>query len=316
MKHKYTIDMLLDKVNEKLLDYAGKEINIRQLRSDISYMRDSAAYNAPIKAYRLYGNKCYYRYSDERFSIRKTPLSVNDVNNLKSTIEMLSKYRGIPANAWLEQVISNLEHQFGLKSDKEDLISFGQNENLKGLEFLSDAIDYTLNHQPVDILYQPFHGDEIKMTLHPYYLKQYNNRWFLLGYSKHREGLTNAPLDRMLYIYPSDEPFIENTQYDFSTYFDDVIGVTIPDDSVKKERILLQFTPNRFPYVVTKPIHKSQKTIDEDNCIIELQLRRNRELDQLILSFSPDVTVLQPQWYREEIIKKIQQNLEKYKSMY
>lgn len=55
------------------------------------------------------------------------------MQNLRATIEMLSKYRGLPSNGWLEEVISNLELRFGVKSDAENLVSFGQNEQLKVL---------------------------------------------------------------------------------------------------------------------------------------------------------------------------------------
>lgn len=68
-------------------------------------------------------------------------------------IEMLSKYRGVTSNAWLEDVISNLEFRFGVKSDRENLISFQRNSCLKGLEYLSTLIDATINHQPLEVSY-------------------------------------------------------------------------------------------------------------------------------------------------------------------
>ena len=122
--HKYTIDELIDKVNDRLEDMYGLEVGVRQIREDIKYMRDRVSYNAPIKAYPLEGKKCYYRYTDPDFSIFKNELSVEDVNKLRSTIDMLSRYRGLPANSWLEEVISNLEYRFGIKPNSENLVSF------------------------------------------------------------------------------------------------------------------------------------------------------------------------------------------------
>lgn len=311
-KHKYDIDELLEIVNDYLNDFSGQTINVRQLREDIRFMRDPAAYNAPIKAYPLEGNKCYYRYEEEGFSIFKNELTLEDTQNLSATIEMLKKYRGIPANAWLEEIISNLELRFGLKSDSEDLISFGQNEQLKGLEFLSDIIDYTLNHQTIVVFYRTFKGKELEMTIHPYYVKQYNGRWFLFGLDNNHNKIATVSLDRIQCIYHSDIPFKKNESIDFTTYFDDIVGVTIPSEDVQKEKYVLQFSLDRFPYIETKPIHPTQKTIDSENGIIELKLRRNREFDQIILSFIPDVTVLQPEWYKQLIIEKIQENLKNY----
>ena len=279
---RYTIDDLLEEVNKHLYDISGITVSKRLILDDIKYMRERLSHNAPIVAYNYEGKKCYYRYSNPDFHIYNNELSVTDINKLQSVIDMLARFRGTATNVWLEEVISNLEYRFGLKSNAEHLVSFELNEQLKGVEHLADIIDATINHQTLEIVYLTFKGKEITMTIHPYYVKQYNGRWFL---------------------------------YDFSTYFDDVMGATIPNDNVKKETIGLRFSANRFPYVVSKPIHKSQKVVDEDNCVVEIQVRPTRELTQQLFSFIPDVEVLYPEWYRCQIMEKIEENLKKYSSM-
>ena len=143
--HYYDIDELLDKVNEAFLDIYGKTVSLRQIRADIAYMRDRVSYNAPIVARSINGKRCYYTYEDPHFSIFSSELSVEEAKNLLSTIDMLGRYRS-PKNAWLEEVISSLELRFGIKANREKLVSFEQNEQLKGIEFLSDLIDAVLNH--------------------------------------------------------------------------------------------------------------------------------------------------------------------------
>ena len=98
---RYEIEDLVDKVNDALLDMYGKTVSLRQIRADITYMRDRVSYNAPIVA-------CYYTYEDPDFTIFSNELSVEEVKNLLSTIDMLGRYRS-PKNAWLEEVISSLE---------------------------------------------------------------------------------------------------------------------------------------------------------------------------------------------------------------
>ena len=115
--HKYTIDDLIDKVNEVLMDISGSQVSIRQIREDIKYMKDRVTYNAPIEAYPYEGRKCYYRYSDKNFSIFNNELSTEEVTSLRSTIDILSRFRGIPTNAWLEDVISTITN---LAADMED----------------------------------------------------------------------------------------------------------------------------------------------------------------------------------------------------
>lgn len=304
---KYEISDLLDKVNDALMDLYGTEVSIRQIRDDIKYMRDRVTYNAPIKAYQYDGKKCYYRYEDRDFSIFKNELSTEEVVKLRSTIDMLSRYRGIPANAWLEEVISNLEYRFGVKANNENVVAFEQNEQLKGIEFLSEIIDSTVAHQPLLILYRTFSGKEKESVLHPYHVKQFNNRWFLFGLEEtsHGNRIANRPLDRIVKFSRANVAFIPNTSVDFNTYFNDIIGVTIPDEKVHVEDVVLKFDKDRFPYIVSKPIHHSQTVLDEENHILQIKVRPNKELEAQLLSFGPQVEILKPLWLRDYFTEKI-----------
>lgn len=314
--HYYDIEELVDKVNEAFLDMYGKSVSLRQIRADISYMKDWAAYDAPIEAIPYDGKKCYYRYSNPDFSIFNSDLSNEEVVKLRSTIEMLGRFRGIPGNAWLEEVISNLEYRFGVKANKGDYVAFDQNKQLKGLEYLSTIIDATVNHQPLLLEYRSYKGNEKTVTIHPYHVKEFNNRWFLFGLeqSAHGDRIANRALDRIVKLSLSDAPFIPNTTINFKTFFDDVIGVTVPENT-EVEHIVLKFEKDRFPYIVSKPIHQSQKIISEDECILQIDVRPNNELTSRIFSFLPDVEVLEPAWYRDEIKEKIIFNIQKYTSV-
>ena len=307
-KHKrYSFDNLIECVSDKL----GYNISPRQIREDIANLR-MGPYYAPIVATQYDGKKCYYHYSDYDFSIFKNELTTEEVGNLRSTIDMLSRYRGLPANAWLEEVISNLEYRFGVKANSENLISFEQNDMLKGLEHLSGLIDATINHQTIELSYQSYGKDKRLILVYPYYIKQYNGRWFLFGRNDARKRIESYALDRIEDYDLSDKPFVKNVEIDFSTFFDDVIGVSVPyDESVATEEIVLRFSEKRFPYVASKPIHHTQM-VKEEPCTISIRVKPNKELYQQIFSFIPDVEVISPEWLRNEIRDKIQENLNLY----
>lgn len=312
-KHKYTIKDLIDKVNDAIYDLTGTDISVRQIRADIKYMRDRVTFDAPIKAYPMaVGKEHYYRYEDPNFTIYNNEMSIEEVNNLRSTIQMLGRYRGTPATAWLEEVISNLEYRFGIKANAENLISFEQNDKLQGLEHLSGIIDATVNHQPLKLQYRTFKGHEFETICHPYYVKQYNNRWFLLGRNEKYGTIGNYALDRIVSFRNVDILFCKNTQINFDTYFNDVIGETVPKADI--ETIVLRFSENRFPYVVSKPLHHSQ-VVNKEQRTVTITVKPNNELNQLIFSFIPDVEVLSPQSLRDTIKGKIEENLKKYLSV-
>jgi predicted DNA-binding transcriptional regulator YafY len=310
---RYTIDDLVDAVNDALYDMYGTEVGVRQIRDDIKYMRDRVSYNAPIEAVPFDGKKCYYHYSDPNFSIFNNELTAEEVTKLTSTIDMLGRYRG-GSNRWLEEVISSLELRFGIKANTENIVSFEHNDQLRGLEFLSELIDSAIYHQPLNLLYRTYQGKENNVVIHPYHVKQYNNRWFLFGLEQTPMGnrIANRPLDRIVKFSKSDVAFIPNTTIDFTKFFDDVIGVTIPDESVKKETIVLKYDSFRFPYVVSKPIHHSQKVLSEEDCTIQIEVRPNKELESVLFSYFPHVEILEPSSLREEIKEEIIDNLKKY----
>jgi predicted DNA-binding transcriptional regulator YafY len=93
-----------------------------------------------------------------------------------------------------------------------------------------------------------------------------------------------------------DEPFIENTRYDFSEYFEDIIGINRGKDN-QHEKNTLWFAPGKAPYIQTKPIHGSQKVKknDKDGLVITIEVIVNYELKSLLLSFGNEVKVLSPE---------------------
>ena len=310
---KYTIDELLEKVNLSLLDLSGTEVGMRQIRDDIKYMRDRTTYDAPIVAYALCGKKCYYRYADPDFSIFNNVLDAEDIQVLGNTIDMLSKYRGLPANRWLEEIISSLEIRFGIKRHAENLISFDYNDRLKGLEYLSFIIDATINHQTLNIDYVSADGLFSTHVLHPYYVKQYNNRWFLFGMDNAEEIIKNLALDRIKKIEKSGCLFRKNEIVDFNSYFENVIGVSVPYAPYPElMEIQLKFSSRRFKYVTSKPLHKSQKVINDADCVVSIKVFYTQELEQQIFSFGPDVEVISPLWLREQFIQRIKDCLKIY----
>jgi predicted DNA-binding transcriptional regulator YafY len=315
-KRKYEIQDLVDAVNEVLYDMYGSEVSVRQIRDDIKYMRDRITYNAPIEAVPYDGKKCYYRYEDKNFSIFNNELSTEEVTTLRSTIEMLSRFRDGSRNAWLEEVISNLEFRFGIKTNREHIVSFEQNEQLRGLNFLGELIDAAIHHQPLRILYRSYYGVEHNTIVHPYHLKQFNNRWFLLGLEETDKGtrLSNKALDRIIKFSRANVSFIPNTEINFATYFKDIVGVTVPKEHPIAEKVILKFDKARFPYIVSKPIHPSQEVIDEEKQILQITVRPNKELESLLFSYGPQVEVLEPQWLREQIEEKISETLKIYLS--
>lgn len=315
-RHRYYIEDLIEKCEEALVYYNGiGGVSRRQIFEDIKYMESDTGWSIPLERIQD-GKKVYYRYEDPKFTINEQPLTDEEAQQLRTAIVTISRFRGLPSNEWMEEVISNLEWRFNLKgNDNGNIIGFEQNNKLKGLVFLNTILDATSNHQTLRICYHNYKygGREINLILYPYYVKQYNDRWFAFGLNQQNGLINNIALDRIERLEIADDvPFIPNQEIDFEHFFDDVVGVTIPSDHPVKEVITLQLSADRYPYVVSKPLHHSQRVVDADRHLLSIEVRPNRELDQLILSFGPDMEVTSPQWYRERIAALVAENYKKY----
>lgn len=306
---RYNIDELLDVCNEKLELLGIVPVSKRQIYADIEYMKSTEGFCAPIKSYQ-YGTRKYIRYSHD-FSIMATPISESELSQLQVAISSLQKYKGLPFYNWIDELLTKLQFRLGVRQDEENIIGFEQNRGMIGLRFLADIINYTLNHIAITITYKPYNKDEIVWTIHPYYLKQYNNRWFLMGWNEEFDDLSIVPLDRIQLVEQSEKSFRPNLSTDFEHYFNNIIGVSIENNQVP-QKIILQFSKYRLPYVLSKPIHHSQKTINAESGIIQITVIPNKELISQLLWFGDDVEIIAPTSIREQISKKIMAMSKKY----
>ncbi len=310
-KHKkFFIEHLIEKCSDALSHHyrTGKTISRRQIYNDIKFMKSKAGYFAEIDAISE-GRRKYYRYSDPNYSIYKKELTNGEKEALENAVEIFGRAKGLSGFEWMGELETRLNKE--LEDDVQALISFEDNPDLVGIGFLQDLYGYIKHKTAIKISYQSFKRDEPKdFTIHPYYLKQFNNRWFLFGENDERRTLQNLPLDRIKGIKISSIPFIPNNKYDFSEYFEDMIGVTKLADA-KEETIVLKFSEHRLPYVLSKPLHRTQvhkKATD----LIELKVQVNNELVSLLMSYGDDLTILSPESLRETIKEKIQKMQEIY----
>lgn len=305
---RYYIEDLMDACAEAIYDYAGIEekCSRRTILNDILFMESTAGWMIPLERFKD-GRRVYYRYSDTKFTINETLLDEKDSNKLKEAIAVLEKFKGLPCFEWMDDLLLKL--QSGFKKRSNVIIEFEQAPSLKGLEHFDRLFNSILYKQTLLVTYTTYKGITHQWIIHPYLIKQYNKRWFLFGKNTTLHGaISNLPLDRIDKIEESGEAYIEDNG-EIQAMLSSFIGVTIEDNP--EIEIHLKFSEDRFPYIVTKPIHQSQTVLEEERTI-SLSVIPNKELEALILSYGNDVEVLSPEPFREQIRLKIQEMLKKY----
>ncbi len=260
------------------------------------------------------GRNLYYSYRDPDFSIYKNPLSEEEIMKVYGALEVMERFKGQAGFSWLEEVSAHLRVTLNMGKNPETFISYDDNAQLRGMQHFAQLHEYIRSHQPIVIEYQPYKKQEqLKETIHPYFLKQYNSRWFVLGYNAKYEGLTTFALDRILAVEKSSVKYIPNTKYNFEEYFKNVVGVTVYPQ--EPEEVLLEVKADLYPYISSKPMHPSQLLVrrtDVGDAIIMLKVIPNYELKQQIMSHGNRVVILSPQHLREEVCEEIKKILENY----
>lgn len=304
---KYYIKELIEACNTTLTEYYGIETTVsrRQIFMDMDFMKSDAGYEAPIASIKD-GRKVYYRYEDLNFSIQNKPLTQEEQLAIENTIELLSRIKGIAGINTLESIETKLTDVKDNTPHK--IIAFEENEFLKGIEYLAPLYNYIKNKQALAISYQPFKSNQIQnLSISPYYLKQYNNRWFLFGWNTADNYLQNLALDRIQSVESILAEFRAN-HIDFEEYFEDIIGVTNNSDSCIED-VIIQLSDNIIPYITSKPIHGSQKVIDKH---LHLKVKLNYELEALILSYAENMKVIEP----KILIENLKNRIEKVQEFY
>jgi predicted DNA-binding transcriptional regulator YafY len=306
---KWTLEDLINACSEALYEYEGidKGVSRRTIQMDLQMMRsEKLGYNAPI----VITEKKYYTYEDPAYSITNIPISRQDMGMLTEAVEILKQFRGFSHFRELGGMINKLEDKiYSGHTEGFPVIDFEKNEHLKGLDHLDGIYRAIVRKQALLVTYQSFKAQEAaSFVFFPYLLKEYRNRWFVLGLRKNVSKLLNLALDRIQSIQLlTEESYIENTLFDSKTYFNDVIGVT-RGSTQRPGNITFLIHKAHAPYVVTKPFHASQELIEEteDGSIFKIRVVMNFELERELLGFGEDLKVLSPPWLKRRIQMRLQ----------
>lgn len=309
----YRIEDLLEAVNEAILEYdsASSGIEIRTLRKDISFMK--TAYNAPIEVIRG-SNGFYYRYDDIKFSINNSPLNDTEAEQLKNAVSILQRFEGSPEFEWANQLGPLINDKFGLKNQDKKVMSLESNIDYKGYNYITPLFNAIINKTVIKINYEPFGKESYDIIFHPYFLKQYNNRWFVFGFNEFNQNPHwNLALDRINGNIETTNEKYRNDDTDWQDFFDDIIGVS-KDPNKETEEVKLVFSKEQAPYIQTKPLHWSQKSkvLEDGTLEVRINLIVNYELETRILSFGEKVKVLQPNTLVNQIRERIKKQIENY----
>ena len=312
---KWTLDDLIAACSDALYEFEGidKGVSRRSVQADIEMMRSNKlGYEAPI----IVVDRKYYTYADKDYSITNSPITQQDMQILGEVSGLLKQFKGFNHFTDLDEMVSRLEDKiYSQKAQRPPVIDFEKNDNLKGLSFLEVIRKAIVSRKTLCLTYQSFKARQPgTFCFSAYLLKEYRNRWFVLGVPHKNKGkLLNLALDRIHAVTVTDEAYRENHDIDLTTYYNDVIGVTKSPGQPDCEVIFWVDKANA-PYVITKPLHHTQQLLAEENGrqVFRIKVILNYELERELLGFGSRLRVLRPESLVRQLKRDLQKSLEGY----
>jgi predicted DNA-binding transcriptional regulator YafY len=297
---------------EDLINGCEIKLSIRPsaetIQKDIANMRlpFPDGYDAPIRYNRYHKG---YEYTDPNYTLAGVTLRPEELEAVSEALEIIRSIGG-----------SRISNKFSHAAEK--LLSASlentdeQEDKLPVLQTMNPPVSQGFEH--FDLLYKAcrervvvsfIHFSYEKRTfkhilLHPFLIKEFENRWYIIGFSEQHQAVRTFGLDRV------NNPVLVNIKYKRTgaelvrSFLHDVHGV-FPIAGAVKEKVVLHTSKLLTHYFKAYPLHESQviKKKSEGSSFIILDLIPSVELARFILSHGKDIIIARPRWFARFIHK-------------
>jgi hypothetical protein len=259
-------------------------------------------------------NRKFYRWRNE----------INEYYNVKIEIsaglyhiENQSEIEKSSLKKWLFDTASVYNDLFDSISLKDRILP----ENVpSGNANLTKIIGAMNGNRVIHFGYKKYSGnaEQIeKYNLHPYCIKLFEKRWYVMGECPTRKGdMRTFSLDMIQDIDITDETFNLPDSFDAEDHYKDFYGIVTGDNDPFTE-IKIKVNAKRANYFRTLPLHHSQKELsendDKDYAYFTYELCPGNDFYQALLHHGPLVEVLAPESARNKMKELIREMGKNYK---
>lgn len=289
---------------------SGDHISDSTLEKDLQYMK--LEYDAPIKFSRSHGG---YYYAEEGYSI---DLNSEQVEAIKMAANVLSQFRNTEVFAEFHSAIDKILDRVNISPDIQDqaiqeYVQFETAPVVLGTEFLGPLLEAIKSKNTVDIEYKKFQSESSsERRINPYLLKEYQNRWYVIGYDTNDGFVKTYSLDRIHKVELTAKRFEVDKAFNVDRFFQHNVGITTIDKD--PEKVVLSVTPLEGMYLKSQPLHWTQQVLEDNDkeCQLRIEVVVTKELVMKLLSFGSGVKIISPNNLRELVKKELQSSINNY----
>jgi predicted DNA-binding transcriptional regulator YafY len=291
----------LEYIKEKIEEEIHDSISMSMFNKDIVALKN--IYNAPIHYDRYHKGYCY---TDADFSIKKFPLTPDEIEALDFSTALLNQLKGTSMFEQFENAINKVIEGYRInkiigKSEKQ-ILQVEEPVKTEANKWLEPILKAIVTKQCLIMNYQGFHKEPKEHSFSPYLLKEYRNRWYTVGYSEKAKAVLIFSLDRILGLENAKDKYFSSPDFNAEDFFKYSFGITQANDA-KPETVVLSFTTYQAPYIISQPLHHSQKIkLQNDTEVqVEMELYLTHELVMTILSYGAQIKVIAPPKLKKQI---------------
>jgi predicted DNA-binding transcriptional regulator YafY len=206
----------------------------------------------------------------------------------------------------------NLINTFQIFKDYQNLLFAEKRKTgTHHLLFLMDAIQKRLRIQfEYEKYTEKFHSTRL---VDPYFLKEFKNRWYLIGKDKDDNKIKSFGLERITNLITTNSVFDYPKNFNPEEYYKDCYGIFHLAD-VEPEEVILSFKPLKGKYIESQKIHDSQELIKStaDDYRIRLKVQITYDFIMEIISHGNEVKVIKPTSLKNKVIRLLKEAIDQY----
>ena len=214
-------------------------------------------------------------------------------------------------SAWL---INSFTVNNMLRLSKEKLQGRVSVEDIpSGHLYLTQVMEAMTENLEVVIEYHKYTSSESEtLTIHPYAVKEYAKRWYIVAYCEEREGLRVYGLDRVKKMEVTGKQFKMKSGFDVDEIFSTSFGIYLPGE--KGQIIKFKVSEKEAKFLRDLPIHRSQEEVgkDGDNVIFSIFVCPDKNLIMELCKHGNRIEVLSPAEVRETVKEELNKALAQY----
>ena len=149
-------------------------------------------------------------------------------------------------------------------------------------------------------------------SIRPFHIADFDGGWYVIGYDEGRKARRTFALHRMKAVRVMKTKFLRPADFDLNKHLGGSFGVWhTPQNGKTRHRIRLRFTGWAARMVSERRWHPSQEAKwigkKEETLEMIMDLSSFEEISRWILSWGPQVEVMEPEGLREEILKALEE---------